>query len=86
LSVGADCFNVFGWQQVTAVDQSWTYADARPLPNGTVAELKAGPLVSVGGVVPAGVIIPQTYINANFGHATAYQTPRTFRFLARFTF
>jgi hypothetical protein len=25
-------------------------------------------------------------VNPNFGHATAYQTPRSFRLLARFTF
>ena len=99
LSIGADCFNVIGSQQVTAVDNSWVQPGntaVRAIPNGTVAQLKAGPLVNPsngtaypnsGTASPGGpMYAPNGILNANFGHATAYQAPRTFRFLARFTF
>jgi hypothetical protein len=84
LSIGADCFNVLGSEQVTAVDQSWVFPTSiavRPIPNGSVSDLQHNPLYS-----PSGAIIPTSNYNANFGHATAYQPPRNFRFLARVTF
>jgi hypothetical protein len=91
LSLGADCFNLVGWQQVTAVDQSWVFpanTAVRPNPNGTVASLQhitspnGTPLNLTGAYPPDG----SNVYNSNFGHATAYQAPRNFRLLARFTF
>ncbi len=90
LSVGMDCFNVLGLQTVTAVDQSWVNPGNTPVAaelNATPSELKSNPLKSPNGqtYVTTGPV-PPNVINSNFGHATAYQTPRNFRFLARFTF
>jgi Carboxypeptidase regulatory-like domain len=82
LQLGADCFNVLGSQQVIAVDQSWVFPANTPvkaIPNGTIADLQH--ITS-----PNGTPIPSSAFNPNFGHATAYQAPRNFRLLARFTF
>jgi hypothetical protein len=83
LQIGADCFNLLGSQQVTAVDQSWVFPTSTAvaaIPNGTVADLQhiKNPFT--------GAPIPTSEFNSNFGHATQYQTPRNFRLLARFTF
>jgi len=90
LSVGLDVFNVGGFQTVTAVDQSWVYpttTSAQPIVNGTPAQLKAGPLKDVfGNTLTTTGPNPPSVLNPNYGHATAYQTPRNFRLLARFTF
>ncbi|MGO8971711.1 MAG: hypothetical protein ACLQDQ_19305, partial [Myxococcaceae bacterium] len=90
LSVGMDCFNVLGLQTVTAVDQSWVNPTNTPVAaelNATPSELKSNPLKSpTGGTYVTTGPVPPNVINSNFGHATAYQTPRNFRFLARFTF
>jgi len=85
LQAGVDCFNILGSQQVTAVDQSWVFPANTPvkaIPNGTIADLQH--IQSPNA--PPGVFLPASVINPNFGHATAYQTPRSFRLLARFTF
>jgi hypothetical protein len=82
LQIGADCFNVLGSQQMTAVDQSWVFPATTPtraIPGGTLADLQHV-------TTPDGQPLPPSYLNANFGHATAYQAPRNFRLLARFTF
>ena len=52
LSLGADCFNVLGLQQVTSVDQSYVYPGnipTKPILNGTVTQLKAGPIQAPNG-------------------------------------
>jgi hypothetical protein len=89
LSLGADCFNVLGSQQVTAVDQSWVFPSNTPvkaIPNGTIGSLQKiqSPNAQPGVYLPLSG--PDSVLNPNFGHATAYQAPRNFRLLARFTF
>jgi hypothetical protein len=82
LQVGADCFNVLGSQQTTAVDQSWVFPTntaVAAIPNGTIADLQH--IKS-----PLGATIPPSLFNSNFGHPTQFQAPRNFRLLARFTF
>ena len=91
LSIGADCFNVLGLQTVTAVDQSWVYPTNTAVaaePGATPAQLKTNPLKNpaTGATYITTGPTPPSVLNTNYGHATAYQAPRTFRFLARFTF
>ncbi len=90
LSVGADCFNVGGFQTVTTVDESWVYPTNTPVaaePGATPQQLKTNPLKSpTGGTYLTTGPTPPSVINTNYGHATSYQAPRTFRLLARFTF
>jgi hypothetical protein len=87
--VGADCFNVLGLQQVTSVDQSYVfpgYLPIKAIPNGTVTQLKAGPIQAPDGTNYVNAYYPAGVLNTNFGHATGYQTPRSFRLLARVVF
>jgi len=82
LSVGADCFNVLGSQQVVSVDQSYVappQTQAVPIPNGTIADLPSKLVVN-------GSPIPASNLNPNFGRPTAWQTPRSVRLLARVSF
>jgi hypothetical protein len=84
LSFGADCFNVIGSQQTTAVDQSWVFpyqTPVKPIPNGTIANLQH---ISSPNGMPYEPL--SSVYNTNFGHPTAYQSPRNFRLLARLTF
>ncbi len=94
LQFGADVFNVLGSQQVTAVDQSWVFPSntpVAPIVNGTVAQLKHQITDPVGNIYCTQTpcqsgTTPPNVLNPNYGHATAYQVPRNFRLLARFTF
>jgi Carboxypeptidase regulatory-like domain/TonB dependent receptor/TonB-dependent Receptor Plug Domain len=82
LQFGADCFNVLGSQEMTAVDQSFVFPASTPvaaIPNGSVTSLQH--LTS-----PNGNPLPTSFVNPNFGHATAFQAPRSFRLLARYSF
>lgn len=83
LSLGADCFNVLGSQQVVSVDQSYVFPrflEVVPIPNGKMADLPGK------ARFPDGTPLPPDNVNTNFGHATQYQTPRTVRLLARVSF
>ena len=87
LQIGADVFNIIGSQQVIAVDQSWVTPGnlaVAAIPNGTIADLQhiTNPFTGAP-YITSGV---GSVLNPNFGHATAYQAPRNFRLLARFTF
>jgi hypothetical protein len=85
LQIGADIFNLLGSQQVTAVDQSWVVGNlaVAAIPNGTIADLQHITNPFLVHYVTSG---PDSVLNPNFGHATAYQSPRNIRLLARFTF
>ncbi len=83
LQFGADCFNIIGSQQTTAVDQSWVNPANTPvaaIPNGSIASLQhiTNPFT--------GAPIDHALFNTNFGHPSQFQPPRNFRLLARFTF
>jgi hypothetical protein len=89
LSLGADCFNVLGMQQVTSVDQSYVYPGnipTKPILNGTVTQLKAGPIQAPNGQDYVNAYYPAGVLSPNFGHATGYQASRSFRLLARVVF
>ncbi|MCA9684280.1 MAG: TonB-dependent receptor, partial [Myxococcales bacterium] len=76
LSVTMDIFNVANFQQVVAVDQTYTYSDVNPIEGGTLQDLENHTDVYGDPIVK----------NPNFGNPTAYQTPRTFRFGVRLNF
>jgi hypothetical protein len=75
ITITMDVFNVANFQQVIAVDQSYTFSDVTPLKSGSsIGDLKTD--VDGNPVVK----------NPNFGNAIAYQQPRLFRFGIRLTF
>jgi len=90
VSFTLDVFNVFNFQGITGVDQSYTYESVLPVKDGTTADL---PTDSSEGNVQ---VIDESYevvgklgvgdLNPNFGNATSYQTPRQIRFGIRYTF
>jgi len=79
LSLGADVFNLFNFQAVTAEDQNYTFATVKPIENGSAADL-------ANLTDPAGNPIPASAKNPNFLRPTAYQPPRSVRFSARVSF
>ena len=79
LSITTDIFNLINFQGETARDQRYTASDVQPIANGTRSNL--GSLKNSDGTPFAA-----SAVNPNFGHALAYQAPRTFRFGVRLTF
>lgn len=75
ITITMDVFNVANFQQVIAVDQSYTFSDVKPLKSGS--EIKDLTTDVYGAPVVK---------NPNFGNAIAYQQPRLFRFGIRLTF
>ena len=71
-----DVFNLFNFQEVTGVDETYTYDDVNPIVNGTRGQLAS--LQSIEG----GLAVK----NPNYGKPTSYQAPRQFRFGIRTTF
>jgi hypothetical protein len=76
LSVFVDVINLFNQQQVTNVDDDYTYSSVLPILNGQPSDLVH--LRSYDGR-PA-------VINPNYGQPTAYQEPLYMRFGARLSF
>jgi hypothetical protein len=83
LMVGLDVFNLFNFQAHTGVDQNYTFADVRPIPNGAKEDLPAarGKLVYYDGAP-----FDDADKNPNFGKPNQFQTPRQIRINARVTF
>lgn len=86
LSLSVDVFNLFNFQQVAAVDNTYSAATILPLPNGTPADLEKA--VAAGKIVDqdTGSAFQANQVNPNFKNATAYQQPRNLRFGVRITF
>ena len=82
LSVSVDCFNVFNFQQITAVDNNYTFAGVLPVVNGKPSDLPSTLRYDDGSGRP----FAQADINPNFQKALAYQLPRAFRFGVKLTF
>lgn len=76
MDVTMDVFNVVNFQATTAIDQNYTYSDVMPIEGGTVEDLQTHTDVN-------GQPIEK---NPNFGNATAFQSPRLFRFGVRLNF
>ncbi|HTJ81132.1 MAG TPA: TonB-dependent receptor [Polyangiaceae bacterium] len=75
-----DIFNLFNFQEVTAVDDNYTYASVLPVKDGTPGDLKSKL------THPDGSPVEDAELNKNFGHPTSYQAPRQFRFGVKATF
>ena len=69
-------FNVANFQQVTAIDQSYTLDDVVPIKGASISDL--GNLKNTDGA-----LITK---NPNFGKPIAFQQPRMFSFGVRFIF
>ncbi|MFT3776191.1 MAG: TonB-dependent receptor [Minicystis sp.] len=79
LELMMDVFNLFGFQGVTARDQTYTLASVQPIEGGTTADLARLK-------TSAGTPFDPKDKNPNFGNPIAYQPPRQFRFGAKVTF
>jgi outer membrane receptor protein involved in Fe transport len=90
LSVSLDVFNLFNFQQYTAVDQSFTFTRVYALEHGeTIQDVEA--CQSSGGdckviSTATGKPIAPEEINPNFKRPTAYQSPRSIRLGAKISF
>nr|WP_239470018.1 TonB-dependent receptor [Archangium violaceum] len=94
LSLTLDAFNVFNFQQVTAVDQTFTFTQVHPIENGGSPDdvegcrddggrcrvyVSSSPLDNPTAITPSEV-------NPNFKKPIAYQTPRSIRFGVKLSF
>ncbi len=88
VSFTLDVFNLFNFQGVDSVDESYTFAEVLPLYDpatktaGTPADLGSIP---VAGGEP-GEVLSQDDVNKNFKNPDRYQAPRQIRFGVRYTF
>ena len=80
VTLGLDVFNILGFQQVVAVDENYTLANAVGTPNGTLRTATVYP----SGGSPRPLNLGDK--NPNFLDPTSFQQPRTFRFGLRGTF
>jgi hypothetical protein len=76
ISATIDIFNLFNFQSAVARDQRYTTATVAPVTSGGLANLTNA----------NGTPFNPADINPNFGHASAYQPPRVFRFGLKGTF
>ena len=89
LSVYMDIFNMFNFQEATAIDEDYTFGEVDPILDGKPIKNAEGKLEPD----PAQLVHPdgtpfdvETEKNPNFGKAVQFQSPRQFRFGARVTF
>jgi hypothetical protein len=90
VSITLDVFNLFNFQEVTSVDQTYTTVSVLPVEGGRPSAL---PSEGSEGKVD---VIDNTYkvvrqlragdVNPNFKRPTSYQAPRQIRFGIRYTF
>lgn len=81
LTLYMDVFNVFNFQGVTRVDETYTGSGVFAI-DGADSLDRLGELRSSA----TGEAITQAELNPNFGRPTQYQSPRTFRFGGKVTF
>lgn len=99
LSVGVDVNNLFNFQGVTEVDDTYTRAPVLPIidkdgNSGTTADLPVRNADRSYTCTPPqckltyddGSPFDGVDVNPNFGNAKTYQAPRTFRFTAKVSF
>lgn len=89
LSVYMDIFNMFNFQEATAIDEDYTFNEVAPIVDGKPIKNAEGKLEPD----PAQLVHPdgtpfdvETEKNPNFGKPVLFQSPRQFRFGARVTF
>lgn len=95
LSVNVDVFNLFNLQAVTGRDQSFTYANVRPISGGTTTDLPTKGETACSNNADCryklvnyedGTPFDPANRNPNYGSPTSYQNPRTVRIGMRLTF
>jgi len=95
LHVGIDIFNLFNFQGVTGIDDTFTTEAVLPIVNGTAADLPVqDPQTKEWSCTPPQCKLENadktpfdgTNVNPNYGNPTSYQEPRQFRFTAKVTF
>ncbi|MBK8251396.1 MAG: TonB-dependent receptor [Polyangiaceae bacterium] len=89
LSVYMDLFNMFNFQETTAIDEDFTFSEVDPVLDGKPVKDTNGKLVPDCAQLkhPDGSPFDcETEKNPNFGKAVGFQSPRQFRFGARVTF
>jgi len=74
-----DVFNLFNFQEVTGIDENYTFSSVLPVKDGTTNDLKKI-------THPDGTPLDDAEKNPNFGHPSSYQSPRQFRFGVKATF
>jgi hypothetical protein len=96
LSLTVDVFNLFNFQGITQVDQSYTFESVYPVKDGTERDLPSAG--NEGNVIlnsgdPEHDFDPEfltkltpEQVNPNFKKPTQYQAPRQIRFGIRYTF
>ncbi|MFP2925723.1 TonB-dependent receptor domain-containing protein [Pyxidicoccus sp. 3LG] len=89
VSLTLDVFNLFNFQGVDQVDQTYTTLNIAPIPNGSPSLLD-NPVGNVGWqegserAAPFGTV--EGDVNRNFKNPSRYQAPRQVRFGVRYTF
>ncbi|NMO15854.1 TonB-dependent receptor [Pyxidicoccus fallax] len=86
VSFTLDVFNLFNFQGVDLVDQTYTRLSVQPIPNGKPSDLPGSLDWQEGEerATPFGDV--EGDINKNFKNPTRYQPPRQVRFGVRYTF
>ncbi|PTL78931.1 TonB-dependent receptor [Vitiosangium sp. GDMCC 1.1324] len=93
VSLSLDVFNLFNFQQVTDVDQVFTYTKVLPIEqNGKPSDLDSCKDASTSGSclvkvsATGNATITPADVNPNFKRPIAYQAPRSIRFGAKLSF
>ena len=86
VSFTLDVFNVFNFQGVTGVDQSYTYQSVLPVADGTPDDLPSETSPGKVQVVDEDRVLRLDEVNPNYKNPTSYQAPRQIRFGVRYTF
>ena len=89
--IGMDVFNIFDFQQVTSIDENFTFQPVAPLSGGKPSDVAPCQGVTAQGKCPlldpsTGKAFPKENYNLNFQKPTSYQQPREFRFSMKVTF
>ncbi|NTX61644.1 TonB-dependent receptor [Myxococcus sp. CA051A] len=86
ISVTLDVFNLFNFQGVSTVDQTYTLLSVAPIPNGKPSDLPGNVTWQEGEERPEAFGTVDGDINPNFKNPTSYQPPRQMRLGVRYTF
>ncbi|MBJ6760976.1 TonB-dependent receptor [Myxococcaceae bacterium JPH2] len=88
VSVTLDVFNLFNFQGVDSVDESYTFAEVLPVKGGSASDLPTKENPNGGSVTLAEDGSNLTYddVNKNYKNPDRYQPPRQIRLGVRYTF
>jgi hypothetical protein len=96
VKVSMDIFNLFNFQEYTAVDENFTYSDVLPVTSVSGRKPTTNDLAGCRGPTAKGACpminsdtgepFDKVEYNQNFGKPIQYQSPRQWRFTAKVTF